>query len=239
MNSLLNSAPTYFKNIYNNFIQSKIKGKHNIILEPLQVMIQLSLLSFCPIGTKITINNNIMALQPPTISQPLNRWFNYDKKDDIYHLFQVIKRFIKWYGGNEKSKNCIINKTLYTMLLEQGKEGISNLIKTYQNCDMLTIIPVLQMYKDLLKNNDITKIYDEEKNASKDLNEINTSIDKIFVNISKIYNKEIVNVIFHTLELLKTETNPSIIENYIDGINLILLNINTKITLWINENLVV
>ena len=60
MNTILNFAPTQLKNIYNNFIQSKIKGKQNIILEPLQVMVQLALLSFCPIGTKITINNNIL-----------------------------------------------------------------------------------------------------------------------------------------------------------------------------------
>jgi len=198
-------------------------------------MIQLSLLSFSPIGTKITIYNNIMALQQPSISQPINRWFNYDKKDDIYHLFQVIKRFIKWHAND----TTIINNTFYNMLVDQAKEGIQNLIKTYQNCDMLTIIPVLQMYKDLLKSHDVSKIYEEEKTNTLNLNEINTSIDKIFVNISKIYNKEIIDTIYHIIILLKNETNINVIENYIDGLNLILLNINTKITNWINENLVV
>jgi len=238
MNTLLNFAPIHFKNIYNNFIQSKIKGKHNIVLEPLQVMIQLSLLSFSPVGTKITIYNNIISLQPPTITQPINRWFNYDKKDDIYHLFQVIKRFIKWYS-NDSNTSHTVGSIFYSILVEQAKEGINNLIKTYQNCDMLTIIPVLQMYKDLLKNHDVTKIYDEEKTPNEEINEINNSIDKIFINISKIYNKEIIDVIFHVITLLKTESDPNIIENYIDGLNLILNNINTKITAWINENLVV
>lgn len=236
MNTLLSLAPTQLKNIYNNFIQTKIKGKQNIILEPLQVMVQLSLLSFCPQGTKITINNNILSLQPPTIAQPINRWFNYDKKDDIYHLFQVIKRFIKWFNNNNTG---IISNTFYSILVEQSKKGLDNLIKTYQNCEMLTIIPVLNMYKDLLNTCDVNKIHPEEKAETIEISEINKNIDMIFFNISTIYTKEIIDVIFHILQLLKKESNNNIIENYIDGLNMILLNINNKITTWINDNLIV
>lgn len=236
MNTILSLAPTQLKNLYNNFIQTKIKGKQNIILEPLQVMVQLSLLSFCPIGTKITINNNILSLQPPTLIQPINRWFNYDKKDDIYHLFQVIKRFIKWYSNNS---NSIINNLFYSILVEQSKKGLDNLMKTYQNCDMLTIIPVLNMYKDLLNTCDVNKIHPEEKAETIEISEINKNIDQIFFNISTIYTKEIIDVVFHILQLLKKETNSNIIENYIEGLNLILLNINIKITIWINDNLII
>lgn len=234
MNTIINLAPLQLRNMYNNFIQGKIKGKQNIVLEPLQVMIQLSLLSFCPIGTKITIHNNILSLQPPTIIQPINRWFNYDKKDDIYHLFQVIKRFIKWHQG----KTDIINNTFYLMLVDLAKKGLDNLIKTYQNCDMLTIIPVLQMYKDLLNTADVNKVHAEEKCITPELNEINNSIDQIFYNVSSIYSKELLNVVFCSLELLKIETNITTIDNYLDGINMMLLNINIKITSWINKNLV-
>jgi hypothetical protein len=236
MNTILSLAPTQLKNLYNNFIQTKIKGKQNIILEPLQVMVQLSLLSFCPIGTKITINNNILSLQPPTLVQPINRWFNYDKKDDIYHLFQVIKRFIKWYSNNS---NSIINNLFYSILVEQSKKGLDNLMKTYQNCDMLTIIPVLNMYKDLLNTCDVNKIHPEEKAETIEISEINKNIDQIFFNISTIYTKETIDVVFHILQLLKKETNSNIIENYIEGLNLILLNINIKITIWINDNLII
>lgn len=235
MNAFVNLAPMQFFNIYNNFIKSRIKSKQNIVLEPLQVMIQLSLLSFSPIGTKITIYNNILSLQPPTITQPINRWFNYDKKDDIYHLFQVIKRFIKWYYNN----TSILNNTLFATLIELSKKGIDNLIKTYSNCDMLTIIPVLNMYKELLNTYDTTKEHTEEKIESQELVEINRNIDQIFFNISSIYTKELLDVIFHLFQLLQKEQDYMIIENYIDGLNLILLNINNKITNWINENLVI
>jgi len=217
---------TQIRNIYNNIIQSKIKNKQNIILEPLQVMIQLSLLSFCPIGTKLTIQSNILLLQPPTIAQPINRWFNYDKKDDIYHLFQVIKRFIKWYHNN----NTIVSESLYGVLISLAKSGIDNLIKTYQTTDMLTIIPVLAMYKELFSNH-------EYKETKEDIND--KDIDKIFYNIHTIYSKEILNVIYHLLGLIQIEKSQTVIDNYIYGVNIILQDINNKITIWINEHLMV
>jgi hypothetical protein len=236
MDTIIKLGPLQLRNMYNNFIQSKIKNKQNIILEPLQVMIQLSLLSFCPIGTKITIHNNILSLQPPTIVQPINRWFNYDKKDDIYHLFQVIKRFIKWHHKD----NTIINSTLYNMLVDLSKKGIDNLIKTYNNCDMLTILPVLHMYKELLINHNNKDTKDIKAPIEPpDLSEITQNIEQIFCNISNIYTPELINVIYYILTLLLTETNNNIIENYIDSLNLILLNINNKITSWIIQNLVI
>jgi hypothetical protein len=226
MDTILNMGSTQIRNIYNNIIQSKIKNKQNIILEPLQVMIQLSLLSFCPIGTKLTIQSNILLLQTPTIAQPINRWFNYDKKDDIYHLFQVIKRFIKWYHNN----NTIVSESLYGVLISLAKSGIDNLIKTYQTTDMLTIIPVLAMYKELFSNH-------EYKETKEDIND--KDIDKIFYNIHTIYSKEILNVIYHLLGLIQIEKSQTVIDNYIYGVNIILQDINNKITIWINEHLMV
>jgi hypothetical protein len=111
-----------------------------------------------------------------------------------------------------------------------AKIGIDNLIKTYQTTDMLTIIPVLAMYKELFTNND----YKETKD---DLN--NKDIDKIFYNIHTIYSKEILNVIYHLLGLIEIEKSQNIIDNYICSVNIILQNINNKITIWINENLMI
>jgi hypothetical protein len=95
------------------------------------------------------------------------------------------------------------------------------------------------MYKELLNTCDINKIHLEEKAETIELSEINKNIDQIFFNISTIYTKEIIDVIFYILQLLKTETNIHIINNYIDGLNIILENINYKITLWINDNLII
>ena len=49
--------------IYNSISLNKSKEKINMVLEPLQAMIQLSLLSVSPIGTKLTIHQNILYIQ--------------------------------------------------------------------------------------------------------------------------------------------------------------------------------
>ena len=90
MNNLFNFKSIQLYNLYNNLLFHKYKDKLDMILEPLQSMIQLAILSVKPIGTKLAIQENILYIQEPSIIQPINRWYNSDKKDDLYFLFQVI-----------------------------------------------------------------------------------------------------------------------------------------------------
>ena len=46
-----------------------IKERSDMILEPLQVLVQLGILSFCPVGTKLSISENILQLQEPSVYQ--------------------------------------------------------------------------------------------------------------------------------------------------------------------------
>ena len=71
-----------------NFAQQK--ERQDMILEPLQVMIQLSLVSHCPLGTKVSISNNILHIQKPTVSQGIVRWWFGDNKDDLYYLLPFV-----------------------------------------------------------------------------------------------------------------------------------------------------
>ena len=43
-------------------MSSNIKEKADMILEPLQVMIELSMLSYCEIGTKLSVDENLLTL---------------------------------------------------------------------------------------------------------------------------------------------------------------------------------
>ena len=52
-----------------DLIKSHPKEKVEMILEPLQVLTQLAVLSYLPVGTKISISNNILHLQQPTYFQ--------------------------------------------------------------------------------------------------------------------------------------------------------------------------
>ena len=59
---------------------SSQREKMDMVLEPMQVMIQLALLSHCQIGSKISVCNNILSIQKPKWSQGIVRYFNGDNK---------------------------------------------------------------------------------------------------------------------------------------------------------------
>lgn len=143
----INGANTV-KNMMNMFSQ-KQKERTDMILEPLQAMIQLSLLPYSQPGTKLAIHNNILILHPPSFTQGFLRWYTGDGKDDLYYLFHVFRRFIVWYSSNN-FKNTIDNK-LYNMIINNAFHGIDCLMKTYKMSEMGSLFHVLQMYKTFLQ----------------------------------------------------------------------------------------
>jgi len=66
-----------------DIIKSQPKEKVDMILEPLQVLTQLAILSYLPVGTKISISNNILHLQQPTYFQGVLRWYQKDNNNKI------------------------------------------------------------------------------------------------------------------------------------------------------------
>jgi hypothetical protein len=163
--------------LYKTIKTKKKKERFETILEPLQALLQIAYLSFTPIGTKLTIHNNILYIQPPNYSQSLVRWYNNDTQEDLFYLFNIFYRFKKFYyflcGGNNGNdvaagvavKDCeylasskIVNKKLYELLIELAKNGIGNLIRTYGQTEKIHILHTLQMYKNILETDtDLTK----------------------------------------------------------------------------------
>jgi hypothetical protein len=220
--------------LYNTFVYNKQKDKIDMILEPLQSMLQLALLSICPVGTKLRIKENILYIQMPNIAQPFVRWYNADKKDDLYFLYAVIKRFITWYNSSLNSKS-IMSQELYQLIIMMSIEGLNNLFKTYTASDSNTVIHVIQMYKNLLEyNND--KIMIEDYIVDGDKNKIN--IDEVFEKIITIYDENILEVIYYSLLQAQAETEFNHKNNIIDGLNMMLNKYNLIIKEWIQLNLV-
>ena len=112
------------------------KERSDMILEPFQVMVQLALLSHCPIGTKVSVSDNILQLHQPTFWQGAYRWYNCDGKDDLYYLYHAIRRYYKWYKTQ--------NSAIYNYILEIGIKGLDNLIKTYSSAEQNSITHTLQ-----------------------------------------------------------------------------------------------
>lgn len=146
------SIETAMQVLYSTLSHKKKKERFETILEPLQAILQIGFLSFSPIGTKLTIQNNILYLQQPSYSQPITRWYNNDTQEDLFYLFNIFYRFKKFYGFmNEKNKNNI-NSNLYSTLIEFAIGGIVNLIRTYSQTEKIHILHTLQMYKSILED---------------------------------------------------------------------------------------
>jgi hypothetical protein len=134
----------------------KPRERFETILEPLQALLQIGFLAFYPIGSKLAIHNNILTVQAPGYTQNVRRWYNNDKKEDVFYLYNVFSRFNKFYksvlanGGGE-------NAALFSLLNELAKTGINNLIRTYNQTDKIHILHTLQMYKGMLDNPDLAR----------------------------------------------------------------------------------
>jgi hypothetical protein len=133
--------------LYKTISGSKKKERFETILEPLQALIQIGFLSYYPIGTKITIQNNILYIQAPTYSQSVARWYNNDTQEDLFYLFNIFCRFKKFYT-DEKTEYS----ELFLLLIELAKNGINNLIRTYNQTEKTHVLHTLQMYKNMLEN---------------------------------------------------------------------------------------
>jgi hypothetical protein len=200
-----------------------VKEQSDMILEPLQVIITLAILGYCPIGTKISISQNTLYLHRPTLVQGLLRWWEGDSKDDLYYLFHAIRRFYKWYKNTDNE--------IFNYILELAKNGIKNLIKTYQKADKKSILHTLSLYGNILDLDtpDLFKTNTEDQES--------ITIDKVFENIKPLYDQKILVVVFSTLKLINESENEKDIEKYIQGINHILTPTNNKIRGWIQQNL--
>lgn len=137
--------------LYSTIKTKKKKERFETILEPLQAILQIGYLSFAPIGTKLTIQNNILKIQIPNYSQPVIRWYNNDTQEDLFYLFNIFYRFKKFYHFLNDTKSNSENKKLYDLLIELAKSGIGNLIRTYSQTDKIHILHTLQMYKNILE----------------------------------------------------------------------------------------
>lgn len=195
-------------------ITKKRKEKFDLIVEPLQGVITLSLLSFLPEGTKISIQNNHVVIQEKSLYQGLTRWYNNDNKNDLQHLVLIIKRFLNIY--DEK------NKKLFNLLKKLLLKSIDKLLITYQEDG--NVIQTLQICKVLLldSSSEIKNLFEKKE------------IDNILKNISIIYEDNFLNLLYYLL--LNMEENPENINENLIGLIYLYNPYIKKIKLWISRN---
>jgi hypothetical protein len=217
---------------YNLFKKEKKKERFDIILEPLQAITQLALLSFCPKGSKLTIANNLLAIQPPHWGQGLWRSYNQDVKEDLFFLFNAIVRFNRFYSYIQEESSEYSD--LFFLLVKLSKSGIDKLLQTYSNSDQPALLHTLQLYRNLL---DKPSIFLEEDDMQPD-DKIQSmqNIDDVFISIRKLYVSHEYILIYQSLRLL--QKYPENYDTYIQGLNLLMAPVHGKIQKWIVDHIV-
>lgn len=135
-------------NIFNGWKQNK--GK-NIIIDPLSCLIKLGLLTFYPIGTKISITDNKIAISEPSLLQGTFRFLNGDGREDLHNLCTPIMKCIEWYW-NPDDKEIVA-------LFDYAITGLEKLRSTYPSNSIIS--HCLDLYKQYLIHKNVKKPVEE------------------------------------------------------------------------------
>ena len=117
----------YFNKLY-HMIHEYGNSVYNIqILEPINTIIILVIVSFKDEGVKIAIQDNKIIVQDYNFLQPINRWYHGNTREDIQYLLKPIVRALEMLKPFE-SENEKIKK-----LFEYAINGIEKLKISYNN----------------------------------------------------------------------------------------------------------
>jgi len=183
------------------------------ILNPLTVIIKLSILSCKPIGTKIHIQNNIIYLQEPGIFQSLTRYIFKSNKSHLQYLYNPIKIACQTYLTTEFIRNTpkIIN------VFNSAKKGIDHLIQTYVTCPITVLC--LKYYHVIISNY-IKQISSEYVFKEDDTTDLYT--DELINNLKEQWNTSTLNIVLELIDfLLNQDMNKNIksLETIIDNMD--------------------
>jgi len=217
MNALV--EPRHIK-LFLDTIHCQPKEKQNTILEPIQSMITLALLSYYPKGTKLAIYKNNLLINEPTRTQGVIRWYYKDGKEDVYLLFNVIKRFLLYHN--------VADNTCYNMLRIYAVKGIQCLIETYES-DKASIIQTLKHYQFILNNYTVFQGSDLLDNSPR---------EQMFCNINVLYDKTFYLFIETLFNYIETEKNTESRNDYIKSLLHFMKPKQDQIHKWIQANLI-
>lgn len=159
-------------NIFNGWKNNKEK---NIIIDPLSCLIKLALLTFYPVGTKISISDNRINISEPSIFQGTFRFLNGDGREDLHNLCIPILKGIEWYW-NPEDKEMI-------SLFDYSIQGIEKLKNTYPSNSVISHCLDLYMQYLICKKGN-THINNRGSNSIKNNKDDEQSIE----NDNKIHN---------------------------------------------------
>lgn len=184
------------------------------VLDPLSVIIKLTIISNKPVGTKIRIESNVIYLQDPGPFQAFCRYILKSNKTDIQYLYNPIEIACNMY----LTKTFILHNSKIKDLFKCAQNGILKLIETYKTCSMMRIC--LNYYFSLISNH-----LEEKQNDTlfrKDCMSLFYTPETL-EKLSKIWSQDKIQIVLNLTSFLSSddsaETNVKSLETIIDGID--------------------
>ena len=188
--------------MFKNYISSRIvsffsslfydNDKPDSIIEPMTCLIRLAILEFKPLHTKLSISNNRITYDEPTILQGAVRWSNGDRREDIHNIFNPIRKSGEWFDINNDDICTIFKFSI---------RGLEKLKLSYN--ENSTIAHSIEYYT-LYLNNKVNKSQERDTNnneiAHKYTDEIeDTENNSIYIKLKKMWTKREINIINNIL----------------------------------------
>jgi hypothetical protein len=166
-----------------NFLNSMFTkpDEKNFIIDPFTCMVRLAVLSFKPVGTKISVNDNKISFCEPGFFQGPLRWSKGDNREDLHNIYLPIKKALLWYDTTD---NQIAN--IFTMSIS----GLETLKYAYNNNSM--ICHSIDHYKTYINNQ-----FKQPNNEEEDDNIIHKTL-------RKLWNPNEIQIINNILTEMKT-----------------------------------
>ena len=183
------------------FFNSEVKKS---VLDPLTCIIRCSILSYKPVGTKISIIDNKIMFHDPNILQGPIRWTQGDKREDLHNIYNPLLKATQWY---KKDNPDILN------IFKLAKKGLEKLKKSYDESSIIS--HSLAFYINILNlfiNTNDNKINNYLETNNDVVYGVNTKDDKKKNNINN-NNQEEDNKIYQALRNLWDEKQICIINN--------------------------
>ena len=169
------------------FFNSEVK---NYVLDPLTCIIRCAILSFKPVGTKLSISNNKISFVDPNFLQGTIRWTYGDKREDLHNIYNPIVKSTQWYKVDNPH---ILN------IFKLSKKGLEKLKQSYEENSIIT--HSLSLYiniMDMFINNNNECLRDISKS-----DEVNDN--KIYKELRELWSESQISIVDNILKQMEND----------------------------------
>ena len=207
-------------NIINNMQNGYVDNDNNtkniklFLLDPLSVIIKLAILGNKPIGTKISIQNNIIYFQEPGMFQSLCRYIYNTNKTDLQFLYNPIQLACIHFLSKEALSKTPRMKQLFIC----AQKGLQNLMETYKHCSIIRLC--LNYFYTIIANY-VDQIYNETIFHKDSMSPLYS--DELIKSLNKQWTNEKIKLILDIISFLSNDTmainNVKSLENLMENID--------------------